>query len=313
MPAASLPISADDLKTFLKQITDHTRPTTDAELLQGLNYGYDKAIKAVLSVRSQYFLSYVDPFTFVTNQQDYDLTTFDPPLFRPVRLMVGGQNGSRSIRFRYRNLTNPEFEEREAGNGGTFSLFVYDVLEGSFPLATAVTDGSGSTTGFGVDDASGFTVGGVIKVPRGGAVMLPASVNARSTYVGSVTSVLPTAITVQPPMSFAVPAGITVTAIAQRVLRIAPPPNIGVSGRLYYQYQPAKLLAFTDLIDPLVSEHRDLITFYAASLLLRSSNDAEAANWFQEAQQLRSELMQHIEPLSAQNTEGLSSDLFGTD
>lgn len=306
--SVAVPISAGDLKTFVKTVTDHTRPVTDPEMLEALNYGYDKAIKAVLAVRTQVFLSFTDSFTLVGGQQDYDIGAYDPPLYRPTRLLVGSAT-VRAIKFRYKALTDNEFEAQESSRAGTAANFFYDVLEGLFP-GTATTSTAASATTVTVASAAGIVVGTLLQILGSGTNQtLPGGATIPTTYYGVVRGIVGNVLTMAPAFTAQPVNGTTITPMRQRLLRLAPAPGDSVTGRLYYQYRPAKLVALTDYLDPIVAEHRAVIEYFAISQLLRSVNDAEASQWFQEAQQLRSELIQEIDPLSGQNSEALGTDL----
>jgi hypothetical protein len=102
-----------------------------------------------------------------------------------------------------------------------------------------------------------------------------------------------------------------VTLYQARMLKLAPAPGANATGRLYYLYRPERLQKNSDAVDDISSEHSDAIVAYAAGWLLRSTNDPMSDRWMLEGQEMRSEMMQDVEPLSGENSEALSTGLGG--
>lgn len=140
-----------------------------------------------------------------------------------------------------------------------------------------------------------------------------ASTTIPGDYFGLVQAIGgPTAMTITPPIPNppgAPGAGITVTPYRQKILRIAPMLPISVSGRLWYQYLPGRLVNLTDLVDPVVAEHRDCVVYYALAQLKLAVGDTDGDRWLARADALRLELMQDLDPASWQNTEAFGTDL----
>src|SRR5437870_5183926 len=146
---AEVPLSLGDLKQLVAQIVQHTRPipSTSPELVQAINFGASKAIRAVASARYESFQSFVDPFLLRSGVKEYDLSLIDPPVWRPHKLIVDGSGGTtRTIMFRYRAITSSEFQDSEVARAGTFNSLYYSILTGMLPgTAQAATGGSGTT------------------------------------------------------------------------------------------------------------------------------------------------------------------------
>lgn len=308
----AVPLTAGTLKSLLLTLTSPTRTLTDDEILTGLNYGYDKVVKAILDVRPQHYVSFYEGFTLLSGTQDYDVGGFEPPLWRPVRMLVTGANVS-PIFFRYRSFVDKDFEDQELSRSGTLAHYYYDILDGFLKGTPTTLTADGTVNSLTVASVAGLAVGTLLQVVGAGPPQtVSTGVTVPGTYYGVITNINALILTVAPPITppTALPvSGTTVTPIARRVLRLAPSPSTSVTGRLYYQYRPPRLTSLDDSIDLFASAHRDVITFYAASMLLRAVNDSESVKWFEEAQQLRSELIQNIEPLSGQNSEALGTDL----
>jgi hypothetical protein len=309
------PVLLSDIRLLVQNLVQHTRPVpAGPEANQAINFGYFKAIRALSAVRSQLFQSYVDPFTLQSGVDEYDVSLYDPPLWRPHRLLVAGTTQRRTLKFRYRSLASEEFEAAEVSRAGSFAVLFYDVLEGMLPGIAAPCGAGATATIIPLADTSGFSVGGLAKVEGIGGTILPGGLTVPASITEYVRLITPNvSITVAPPMAIFPAAGFLVTPIRRRVLKIVPAMSESISGRLYYQYQPQRLVSDTDVLDSLVADHRDMIVWYAASMLLQGVNDSQAARWFEQAQEMRSEAMQACEPLSSQNSEALGSDLWGTD
>src|SRR5881394_163302 len=128
-----------DVAALVRSGLDHTRPVSDVEMRQAVNYGLGKATRAILSVRPQFFLAVADPFILSSGVSEYDVGMLSPPLWRPFRLKVVGSSGTRSVRFRYRSLVDVDFQDNEGSAVG--DEIAYDILEGALaaPNPPAVT------------------------------------------------------------------------------------------------------------------------------------------------------------------------------
>lgn len=317
-----VPISVSDLKTQVQNLLSHTRAATDSEIIQALNYGVGKASRAIASVRTQYNLSWIDNFTIPAGTSDVDLSTIEPQLWRPVRLLIPANTAAsagRSVRFRYRSIANSEFEDREiSGNGGgTFSTLFYDILSGLFPATTTTVQNQVSATVTDVVDPTLFALGQLISVLGSGPLQSIAGTAAQlpTTYYGIVTAINlgNGQITVQPPFTTQPPVSTVVTPYRRQIMKLANPPTLSLTGRLYFQYRAPKFTSLNDVMDPVIAEHRDVVVYYALAQLMQATDDSQATAWFQQAQEMRSELMQDLEPLSGQNSESMDSDLWGVE
>lgn len=305
VPAATV----RDLYDALRAITDHTRPAFDPEIISCLNYGYQSVVRAVASVRSQFLESFVDPLTIPASPQpgqavDVDLSLVEPLLWRPTLMrLTNGSSGVRALRFRYSSQVSLDSRSVETSNTGTFSTLYYDILTGRLP-------GQSDT----VTNFLPFTVGNPALFPVGQRVQIaPPPATSMPVFYGQVRVASPMLFDPEWPVGFDSGVPRAITQVRSRIMRVANPSMQSYTGRLYYTYRPPKFTDLGQLLDPVVSEHQDLIVYYAISMYLRSVNDTEASSWFQNAQLLRSELMQDLEPMSNENSEHLDSDLWGWD
>jgi len=309
--------TVQDLYIALRSISDHSRPAYDPEILGALNFGYKETIRAIASVRSELFASFVNSFVLPANTKEIDVTMLDPPFMRPTRLMA--TPGSMTpILFRYRALHSQDYEDAELiQQAGTFNWMIYDVLWGRFPgvQQAIVSATAGNIT---VPDSSKFPFGSYITMPIPPRQILDgAAATAQpfyvDTYYGMVMGKNGNILQVYPsiPSNWTIPAGTLVTQMMRVILRIANPSQNQITGQLWYQYRPARLVNFTEIIDPLIAEHQDMLLYYALHQYLAAVNDSEASSYLQKAQLLKSELMQDIEPLSGQNSEAIDSALWG--
>jgi len=311
--------SVNDLYTALRAVTDHSRPAYDGEIVGALNFGYKETIRAIASVRSEMFASYVNNFTLKANTREVDVSLLDPPLLRPTRLTAQQSGRNTAILFRYRALYHSEYEAAELmQQTGTFNTILYDVLQGKFPGLTTTTTGGTPPLNFhvNVQDITNFPAGTFVTLPLPArSIMSTVAATPQPTltepYYGVVTTASGTALALNPAITTTVPTALTVTALRRVIIRCANPPTQDTTGQLWYQYRPPRLVNLTEIIDPIVAEHQDMLLFYAISMYLRAVNDTEASSWLQKAQLLKSELMQDLEPLSGQNSESLDSGLWG--
>src|SRR5882724_9642867 len=164
-PVASLA----DLKTLVQGLVQHTRstPTASSELVQAIAFGFGKAVRAVASVRHELFATFLDPFTLLSGVTEYDVSTPDPPVWRPTKLIVdGGGGATRVITFRWRAIGSDEFVDSETSRAGTFNTLYYDILIGMLPGTAAVTVGTtNASMTLGTGQGSRFSVGNLVSVP----------------------------------------------------------------------------------------------------------------------------------------------------
>jgi len=317
--AYELPIPVTELVTLVRQVANHTRPTTDAEVLQGLNYGQSKVVRAISAVRPQAFASYIDPFILTQGIAEYDIGIYAPPVWRPVRLFVPGAF-STVLTFRYKALTDPEYEARDTGSSGTLNYLYYDILTGMLPGTPLIANDSNAAGSVFVfqnyTDAqiqATYPIGSQVMIANdGNIVRIGVTRTLLDNYVGVVTVFQPgpaSAINVDPPFTVGGGSLYTLVPMRRRVLRIAPTPPNTYRGRLYYNYRPNKIRSTGDILDGWMSEHRDCLVAFALEHLLAAVNDPEALNWGEKATQMRAELVQDIEPLSNQNSEAVTSGL----
>lgn len=311
-----VPESLSSIRALVELITQHVRPASTAEENAAINFGYKKATRALASVRNQAFQAFVDPFTLSANTTEYDIGVYDPPVWKPHRLLVGAPGGTvRTIFFQYAALTSQEFQERETGAASVFSTLLYDVLVGQLAGTTVAITATNfptlpSTITVAVANVGQFQNGTAVRIPLVGPVVTYGTETMAGTYLGVVTNVnTGTGLIELQPNLTATPATLSVTPLRRRVLKIVPPLSDSVSGRLWYQYRPGVLVNDTDLLDPFIAEHRDMVVYYAAAQLLRAVNDGDAQRWFEMAQEMRSEMLQDGDPLAGQNSEALGSGL----
>lgn len=319
--ALELPLTLADLKASTRALVEHTRPapSDSRELTDAINFGYGKALRAIRAVRNEHNVSFVDPFSLSSGVSDYDLSAITPVVGRVVRMLVTG--GTRPISFKYRALASLEFQAAELSRGGSFEEILYTILEGLMPGPSATTVAGAAVAGasttiplVAVGDELRFPLGCRVKIPGAGPNQVVGALGVVSDYYGVVVGVAPASLQVVPNCVVMPGAGVVVTPYQTRVMRVAPPPNAGVSGRLYYQIAMRKLRDDADVIDALVSEFgEDMVVYYAASRLLQGVNDAQGGRFFDQAQEMRSELMQGVDPGSGQSPEAMDSDLWGVD
>lgn len=305
-----VPVSLQELKAKVRSMLSHARPIGEAELTNVINYGYGKAIRAALAVRPQLFLSYVDPFTIPAQTSEVDVSFFDPPLFRPVRLTANRADG-RGIGFRYASLGSTEFEEGEFATAGATEVILYDVLSGMFP-GTPVLVTSATTAQITVDATTGIQVGTLIAVAGSGPVeTLTDGDTVPGTYRGVVTGVAGLVLSISPDLTVVPGAGVAVTPLRRRMMRFSPVLGSALTGRLYYNYRPAKLVNDADLVDPVIAEHDDMIVSYALGKAKHNVGDADGDRYFGDGQDQRSEMIQEVDPIAAGSSEALGSGLAG--
>src|SRR5262245_13382202 len=317
MPAPGY-LQVSDLRDMLRAVTDHTRPAYDAEILSALNYGYQTVLRAIMSVRSQFFEATVDNFTIPAATSspppavDVDLSWLEPPLWRPTRLVATESSATRGAIFRYRSLVAMETigSEQQAYSGG-YNAFYYDILSGRVQVATTKVSSVVPSNTLAVTDA-------VLRV--GHLVEFVGATYRGRVRVGVAPPLAPYTSVFTDPVFPGTPgtpnpayAGLTVKVVSSSTMRVADPTSSSVTGKLYYQYKPRRFTDFDDYLDPIITDYADVIVHYAISQYLLAVNDADSNAWLQKAQLLRSELMQDLEPLSGDSSEALGSDLWGTD
>lgn len=317
--AYQLPISVSDLKSDLNVMLAHTRGFSDTELFRAVNFGIAKAVRAVSAVRGQLFHCWVNNFTLAAAVNDVDLSSIEPKLWRPVRLHVYNSSGYATVRFRYQSMTSQistSYEVQAQSGAVTGDTILYDLMSGLLPLTTQLVTLAVSTTSFKVASPSSLFVGQPIRIAGRGADRTVAGGTVTGQSQMSIVTAIDTgtsAITIAPAAGATPQPGDVITPFARMIMRLANPPSTSLTGRLYYQYRPEKVRALTDTIDPVLSEYDDLITHYAASLLLRATNDSEADTLLQIAEGMRKELMQDLDPAADGDVEAFGSDLMGTD
>jgi hypothetical protein len=315
--------TVQDLYTALRAVTDHSRPAYDAEIIGCLNFGYKEVIRTVASVRPEFFASFSNSFTLPPSTYEIDVSTLDPPLLRPIRLTATQSGRNTAILFRYRALHHQEYEASEMAQiTGTFNVILYDVLQGRFPGTPGTVAATSTGNSITLVDATNFPPGTYVTLP--GPPRTPLANVAETVqpgftepYYGVVMTRSPPGasgvITLAPPISpsWTTQNGTQIIPLRRQILRLANPPSQQQTGQLWYQYRPNRLVNLTEIIDPIVAEHQDMLLYYAIGQYLAAVNDTEAGSWLQKAQLLKSEAMQDIEPLSGQNSEALDSGLWG--
>lgn len=329
-----VPVTLGELRTRVEHIVANSATFSPDELDGAINHGYRRMLRALRSVRSQPFQSYVDNFALDQGQAEVDISRIDPPIWRISQLVSPpipatlGANATQFVTFEYKDSRDPDFRNRELG-AFTTTRVLYDVIEGRLPVRVdtlSYTATVASVVGSGDEVVlSGLPATIVPYVGQEVAIVgagpkrviegdgMEPTANLPSDYFGRVTSWASGTATlgVTPRLSDTAVTGAEVTLYASKMLRLAPAMPRSVTGRLYYTYRPARLIKASDAISALLSEHDDAIVAYAASWLLRSTNDADSDRWMLEGQEMRSEALQDLDPLVDENTEGLSSDLFG--
>lgn len=334
-----VPITLAELRSLVDQVTRHTCSYSRDEARQGINYGYGKALRAIRSVNGHYFSSYQDNFTFAANESEHDISSIDPPLWRVTKLVIpkipaNSTTSERVVWFRYRDQRSVDYEHGEASSRGASSTVVYDVLTGRLPqrnVAAPTAAGNAAITSIPDLDSvvvadpvsGGVSVGQAIRIPGAGqphqldAYGSEVDYSLPTDYFGTVVNAVTASgfvtITVSPRMGATPTVGAFIDLYRSRVLTIAPTFASSQTGRLYYVYRPAKLEKDTDRLDDIASEHRDMIVAYAASWLLRTTNDAQSERWFLEGQEQRSECMQDIDPVAEGDSQALETGLPGGD
>lgn len=307
----AIPLTVAELKALISGVTTHTRAVTDTELLAAANFGYRKVLRAIRAVRPAPFLSYRDGFALAAGVSEYDVGEFFPDFFRPVRLAFG-TDGRQTASFVYRGLQHEDSVEAEV-RGGSAATFFYDVLEGFLPAASSlIAVSTGSTSTMVVASVAGMAVGNPIRVAGHGPLQSTTTGNITLDYVGRAVIVdAAIGVKVVPALTFAPPVGVLVEAFRRKVLRIVPAPASGLTGRLWYQYTQDRLRKDEQLLEPMVAEHSDCVVAYALSRLKLAIGDSDADRWLRDADAMRAELVQDLEPGSYENTEPFGSALHG--
>lgn len=307
-----IPTSLAELKARVRGLLQHTRDIEDDELLTAINFGYRKAIKAVLATRPEAFVSYTDGFAIQTGVTEYDVGTYDPPIWRPLRLLAGETDASQAqAYFRYKAMTDQEFQALDMGGRSAGLMFYYDFLSGMLP-GDSTTVASATTGSIDVADLGDFAVGTYIGIVGAGPRRAVGGETIPGPWRGVITGITGVTCTIEPDFTAIPSNGAAVQEFRTRVLKITPPPSQSYTGRLYYNYRPQRLTQDTDLLDVLIAEHDDLIVWYALAIVGRAVGDTNAAKWFDDAEGQRSELMQDLDPIGQQGgSEDFGSDLMG--
>jgi len=329
-----VPVTLAELRDRLANITNLTATYSRDEVRDAINYGYGKILRAIHSVNAEQFVTFRDNFTFVGAESEHDISDFFPPVGRLTKLVVPGipANSGTSqniVSFRYRDFRSADFESAEAMNRGGEAGVVYDIMTGRIPQRnTAVPTAAGTAEVAVQVDYDSFRVVSPISggIYFGQPISIPGvgpphwmdadgesepTVGITSDYLGTVSSFVDAGgyvtIGVTPRMSLWPAVGAWIQLYRTRMLMIAPVFSASVTGRLYYVYHPSRLVKDTETLDPVASEHADALIAYAASWLLRSSNDGQAERWYLEGQEMRSELMQALDPVADQGSQALGS------
>ncbi len=314
MPA-TLPLSAGDVVTLIDGVAKRTRPSSQADLYQALNYGVGKAVRALSAIRPGLFESFVDPFVLRATTPEYALSTLNPPLLRPHRLIVSGNGGTNTVLFFvYRDQMSADYQQAETTVAGRASVLVYDIVDGLLPSPTTTTVPAGVATGqtsLAVGDGTLFTIGGLLQMPVGGTPVTPNgwAVAVPQPYAGYVVGIAGNTLTIEPPLGSAINAGTVVTPMRRRVLMIQPAVVQSYSGRLWYVYDPPRLARSSDLLPMGLARYVDMIVAYAIGFLKIGVDDAMEARWELRAQEMRAELMQDGEPAAGQQSQAVGSAL----
>jgi hypothetical protein len=311
------------LKALVTAHLSHTRPTGDAELLEAINYGYGKVLRAVRAVRPQPSLSFFDNFTLQSGVTEYDVGRYSPPLVRPVRLVMGGPNRGRTIRFRQGSIQSDEFVSAELSGAGSFSTLLYDLVEGLLPKSRLPLQNQTATTVVvaipwaEIPAASLPVAGDLIVITDAGTPNSAGGATTPADHYAVVTlaSFGPVVLTVTFAPATPVVLGpgnpSQLIPMRRKVMIIAPALQHTATGRLWYQYAPDYLEVDSDLVDNVVAQHRDCVVYFALSALRLSIGDADTDRYLARAEALRSEMIQDLEPSGWQNTEAIGSDLDG--
>ena len=314
--AAPAPMALWQVKALVTAHLVHTRPVGTSELNEAINFGLGKVRRALRSVRPQPQLSFLDNFQLQAGITEYDVSTLSPPLAKPVKFVVPQAAGSAQIiMFRYFASESEDYLQAENNPQGGYTWVLYDLMEGLFPGLTSTVSASGSVT---VQVAPGeptFPVGTYILIPGAGAgsnagtatspILIP------SDYYGIVTTVVSQTMGLSPTVPSPPPPGVVITQMRRKILKLVPSLNTSATGRFWYQYTRERLVADGDIVEPVVAEHIDCLVAYALSRLKLSVGDADTDRWLQQAEAMRSEMMQDVDLGSWQNTEHLGSDLIG--
>jgi hypothetical protein len=320
----AFPMTAGEANQLIQNIITRTRPVSNAELYQALNYGIAKAVRAISASRPQYFASWVEPFTIGGGVTEYDVSSFSPSLFRPWRLVCNGNQGQSSVvLFKYASITTQEFEDAEVSTSGAVANnLLYDVLDGLLPgavvYAAVAMNAGANAIPLSAADFAAVKLGNFVVVANfGNAVTKPgwdsgwAFDDYTATVVGLQTGG-PTGqeMIVEPPLPQAFPTTQPIQLMRRRVIKIVPALQQTYTGRLWYVYTPTRLRQDGDPLPiGLADRHIDMVVAYAVGLLKRAVDDSMENRWALEATEMRSELMQDTEPVSGQNSEALGSAL----
>jgi len=175
----SFPMTAGEANQLISNIITRTRPVSTAELYQALNYGVQKAVRAISASRPQFFASWVEPFSIGGGVTEYDVSGLSPSLFRPWRLVCNGNQGSSSVvLFKYASITTQEYEEAEVSTSGAVAnQLIYDVLDGLLPVVVGAPVELDTPAGF---NCLPITMPGFVPVAAGSILIVPNLGNAHT-------------------------------------------------------------------------------------------------------------------------------------
>lgn len=338
--ALSVPVTLVELRARVLNITSLTATFSRDEVRDAINYGYRKLLRAIRSVQPQPSMAFKDNFAFTAGESEYDISDIEPSIHRITKLIVPGipaNQGSSGqvVNFQYRDLRSGDFQGAEACGANAGSGVFYDILTGRLPqrnVADPTAEGnaqittivSSNTIKVTAPVSGGVAIGQLIQIPFWGESHRidgsgddEGSFYVPTDYWGTVVAVSTvgdlTTIQLSPDISFLPSVAGRIHLYRTQVLMIAPAFASGLTGRLYYTYQPVRLVKDTERITPAASEHSDTIVAYAASWLLRGTDDSQAERWYLEGQEMRSEALQDLDPVADQGTQSFDTGLPGSD
>lgn len=94
-------------------------------------------------------------------------------------------------------------------------------------------------------------------------------------------------------------------------LAIAPKLTTDQMVQIITVYEPTRLSAPTEAIEPVVADHIEAVVARALEIIFRATNDSDADRWGLDAKEMRSQIIQDVSTRAEQNTTGFGTDLGG--
>lgn len=310
MPGVRHIVPASVVRTHVDTLVAHVRTYTDGELISAINFGVHRVVRALLSSRMDYFVSYVDPFTLQSGAEIIDVGSFTPAMLRPVQFI----SSSGLYDLMYRQVI-PGHRDRNAISEN--NIIYYDLISGAIPMATttiSAVDGANPTTicTVGATFHGGLSIGTRLGIAGAGKQSSVGGVLFGPDEHACVVAELLSGnrIRIAPASVISMTTGATVTRYATVAMRLNGPMQQTISGRLIYQYLPPRITSLNDMLDPVLGDYVEVIAHYAAAMLLRGTRDQGANDMLALADAMRKEVIQESDPRGVGFTQSLGVGVF---